>query len=175
MRISVFNKMFSLRCILFASLLLFCSIELRAQAKFGDNRTSIQPGSLVELESTNKGFLNVRLNTTEMLTIPVTVASKGMMIYNTDSSCLCLYDGNNWKNMCKGQKSRLAKVVYTANTGDSTFLCPEIVDSEDNVQIFRNGVQINFTASIGSKLVKLEMAAFCKKDDEIKIVQYINQ
>lgn len=144
-----------------------------AQAKFGDNRTSIQPGSLMELESTNKGFLNVRLNTAQMNSIPVTAASKGMMIYNTDSTCLCVYNGSEWKNMCNGQKARQLKVVYTANAGDSTFLCPDIVFDENNIQIFRNGVQINFSATVGTKIVKLELDAFCKKDDEIKIVQLV--
>ncbi|MES2480115.1 MAG: hypothetical protein V4561_13590, partial [Bacteroidota bacterium] len=90
-----FSKLF-----LLLFLLLFASDKIWAQAKFGDNRTIIQPGSLVELESTDKGFLNVRMTTTQMLTIPVTAASKGMMVYNTDSVCLCVYTGSVWKNIC---------------------------------------------------------------------------
>lgn len=109
-----------------------------------------------------------------MLSIPVTVSSKGMMIYNTDSSCLCLYDGFNWKSLCKSQSSRQLKAVYTASAGDSAFLCPEIVLDENHVQIFRNGVQVNFTATIGTKNVKLESEAHCNNNDEIKIVQLVN-
>ncbi|MDI9318973.1 MAG: hypothetical protein QM530_00730 [Phycisphaerales bacterium] len=159
--------------LLIALLCLLLQGNAFAQAKFGENRTSIQLGSLMELESTNKGFLNVRLNTAQMNSVPVTASSKGMMIYNTDSTCLCVYNGSEWQNMCNGQKARQLKIVYTASAGDSTFLCPDIVFDENNIQIFRNGVQINFSATVGTKIVKLEMDAFCKKDDEIKIVQLV--
>lgn len=145
-----------------------------AQIKLGDNRTLVQPGSLIELESTNRGLLNIRLNTSQMLSVPVTAASRGMMIYNTDSSCLCLFNGSNWRSLCNTQSSRQLKLVYTASTGDSTFLCPEIVLDEQNVQIFRNGVQVNFTATIGTKNVKLETEAHCKANDEVKIIQLIH-
>jgi hypothetical protein len=163
-----------IKLVSFFIVLALCSNAAFAQIKLGDNRTVIQPGSLIELESTNRGFLNIRLNTTQMLAVPVSAASRGMMVYNTDSACLCVYNGANWKNLCKGQSSRQYKIVYTANNGDSTFLAPELIDSEENVQIFRNGVQINFTATIGTKNVKLESAAYCKQDDEIKIVQLVN-
>ncbi len=160
--------------ILILLFILFSNGVSFAQAKFGDNRTVIQPGSLMELESTNKGFLNIRLNTTQMLAIPVSAASRGMMVYNTDSVCLCLYNGAAWKNMCKGQSSRQFKVQYVANLGDATFTTPQPIDDTQNVQVFRNGVQINFTATVGSNVVTVESAAVCKQDDEIKIVQLVN-
>lgn len=145
-----------------------------AQAKFGDNRTAIQAGSLVELESTNKGLLNVRLNTTQMLSIPVTTASNGMMIYNTDSACICVYNGSNWRSLCGASKTKIKKIVYTAKAGDLIFNSPDIVNDENNVQVFRNGVQVNFNATIGTNVLTLELEAICKKDDEIKIIQSTN-
>lgn len=145
-----------------------------AQAKFGDNRTAIQAGSLVELESTNKGLLNVRLNTTQMLSIPVTTASNGMMIYNTDSACICVYNGANWRSLCGGSKTKIKKIVYAAKAGDLIFNSPDIVNDENNVQVFRNGVQVNFNATIGTNVLTLELEAICKKDDEIKIIQSTN-
>lgn len=160
-------------CIYFVALVLIPKNTL-AQIKLGDNRTIIQPGSLIELESTNRGFLNIRLNTTQMLSIPVSASSRGMMVYNTDSSCLCLYNGTNWRSLCKTQNAFQLKAVYTASAGDSTFLCPEIILDEQYVQIFRNGVQVNFTATIGTKNVKLETEAHCKANDEVKIVQLVN-
>jgi hypothetical protein len=66
------------------------------------------------------------------------------------------------------------KAVYTANLGDSTFLCPDIIIDANNVQVFRNGVQVNFNPTIGTKVLKLELEAYCKKDDEIKIIQLVN-
>ena len=158
-------------CLLFA-LMLCIDNACFAQAKFGDNRSLIQPGSLVELESANKGFLNVRMNTVQMLSIPINPQSKGMMVFNTDSACLCVYNGTTWNSMC--HHMRQVKVVYSANTGDATFMCPSIVYDENNVQVFRNGVQINFSATVGTNIVTLEYEAICKKDDEIKIVQFID-
>ena len=99
---------------LFFLILALASNTVFVQIKLGDNRTIIQPGSLMELESTNRGLLNIRLNTTQMLSVPVTASSKGMMIYNTDSSCLCLYDGSNWRSLCKSKSSRQLKALYTA-------------------------------------------------------------
>lgn len=148
--------------------------EVNAQAKIGDNKTIVQPGSILELESTNKGFLNVRLNTAQMLSIPVSATSRGMMVYNTDSSCLCLFNGLGWQNLCRQNNLHQVKMLYTANAGDSVFICPENVYNPDDVQIFRNGIQINFSATIGTKFIKLESAAFCKQDDEIKIIQLTN-
>ena len=162
------------RVLIFSIFLVLISLSVFAQIKLGDNRTVIQPGSLIELESTNRGLLNIRLNTTQMLSIPVSAASRGMMVYNIDSSCLCLYNGTVWRNMCKGQYLNQLKAVYIANTGDSTFICPSIITNDNHVQVFRNGVQVNFTATIGTNVLKLEPDAFCKKDDEIKIVQLIN-
>jgi len=128
----------------------------------------------MELESTNKGFLNIRLNTSQMNSITVTAASNGMMIYNTDSGCLCLYTGVAWKNMCNNQQVHQLKRIYTANAGDSVFLSPDIIYGENNVQVFRNGVQVNFTANLGTNTLILESSAICKQDDEIKIIQLAN-
>lgn len=160
--------------ILLLAILILYANGVSAQIKLGDNRTLVQPGSLIELESTNRGLLNIRLNTSQMLSIPVTASSRGMMIYNTDSSCLCLFNGTVWRSLCNAQNVRQLKAIYTASAGDSLFLCPEIVQDEQYVQVFRNGVQVNFTATIGTKNVKLETEAHCKANDEVKIVQLVN-
>lgn len=161
------------RCLCFIVFVLSAHL-LHAQAKIGENRTVIQPGSLLELESTGKGFLNVRMTTAEMLAVPVSAASKGMMVYNIDSLCLCVYNGSVWKSMCRGQSVSQYKVIYTANAGDAVFNTPQVVRTEQDIQVFRNGVQVNFTATPGSSFITLEAAAVCKKDDEIKIVQLVN-
>lgn len=159
---------------LFLTISVFCTFLLHAQAKIGENKTSVQPGSLLELESNSKGFLNVRMTTAEMLSVPVSAASRGMMVYNIDSSCLCVYNGSAWKNMCTGQSSTQYKAIYTANAGDAVFNTPRVIRDEQEIQVFRNGVQVNFTATPGTSFITLEAAAICKKDDEIKIIQLGN-
>ena len=93
MQLKYLLKISQIKVLVLVVLSLFVSGTIFAQSKFGDNRTVIQPGSLMELESTNKGFLNVRLNTAQMLTVPVSAVSRGMMVFNTDSACLCVYTG----------------------------------------------------------------------------------
>lgn len=79
---------------------LLCTTLVNAQTKFGDNKSVIQSGSLVEMETTNKGLLLPRLTSAQMNSIPVTFTSKGMTVYNTDSACICQYNGIAWRSLC---------------------------------------------------------------------------
>lgn len=69
------------------SLALFAGLGLSAQVKVGDNVTTLAPGSLFEMESTNKGLLLPRIaltNTTAILPVLGTHAqATGMVVYNT--------------------------------------------------------------------------------------------
>ncbi len=70
----------------------YCS---KAQIKFGDNPGTIDPNSLLELESTNGGVLLPRLSVAQrdaMTSVPA-----GMFIYNTDDSCTQYFDGIVWE------------------------------------------------------------------------------
>jgi len=72
---------------------LVITTSLTAQVKIGDNPETISPGSLLELESTTKALTLPRMNTVQMEAIASPVP--GMLIYNTDSSCLYFYTGSN--------------------------------------------------------------------------------
>ncbi len=56
-----------------------------AQVKIGDNRTTINDASLLELESTTQGFLPPRMTTVQRDAI--TDAPTGLLIYNTTLNC----------------------------------------------------------------------------------------
>ena len=62
------------------------SVSLFAQVKIGDNPNSINPASLLELESTERGFLWPRMNSSQRdgITLPPT----GLTIFNTDNVCI---------------------------------------------------------------------------------------
>lgn len=69
------------------SLALLAGLGLSAQVKVGDNVTTLAPGSLFEMESTNKGLMLPRValtNTSAILPVLGTHAqAAGMVVYNT--------------------------------------------------------------------------------------------
>jgi hypothetical protein len=65
--------------------LLFTSSALFAQVKIGDNPTTINAGSALEIESTNKGLLMPRISLTNTTTWGLAgTAAAGMHVYNTN-------------------------------------------------------------------------------------------
>ncbi|WP_353717625.1 tail fiber domain-containing protein [Dyadobacter sp. 676] len=86
--------------------LLFVGSPLMAQVKIGDNPNMIDSNSILELESTNKGFLQPRValvatNNVAPMTAPV---PEGMRVYNTATTSGTYgvspgeyyYDGRGW-------------------------------------------------------------------------------
>lgn len=75
-----------------------------AQVKIGDNPTTILPGSLLELESTNKALTLPRLTGVQMNAIAN--PTNGMFIYNVDTGCVCQYRVGTlpgtarWESLC---------------------------------------------------------------------------
>ncbi len=79
-------------------LLSLFSIKSEAQIKIGNNPTTIGTSSLLELESTNKGMVFPRMTGAQMNAIPSPVS--GMFVFNTDSLCICQYNGTAWRSLC---------------------------------------------------------------------------
>ena len=92
------------------SFLVLCIIIIRlsvvAQVKIGDNATTINGASLLELETTNKGFVLPRVSVTNVNSSAPLAAGllTGTVIYNTNSSTtggsgvgIYYWDGTQWK------------------------------------------------------------------------------
>ena len=82
--------------------LILCAIFLGAQQtyaqiKIGDNPGTIDPNAVLDLESTNKGFLLPRMTT--VLRTAMT-PSNGMMVYDTDAKCTYVYRATTWYSLC---------------------------------------------------------------------------
>lgn len=105
------------------------SLAAAAQAKFGDNKTNINPGSLLELESTTKGTLltRVALSNTTTWGLAGNVPAAGMVVYNSDAAItstnaaypilpggvgMYYWDGTGWVAM---------KMDISRQQADSTF------------------------------------------------------
>ncbi|UWX54145.1 hypothetical protein NYZ99_14130 [Maribacter litopenaei] len=72
-------------------------ISISAQIKIGDNPRTIDPSSLLELESNSRVLVITRVSTAQMESI---VPQRGGMVYNTDRECIHYYDGSQWINLC---------------------------------------------------------------------------
>ncbi len=96
-------------------LLLICPIfSAKSQIKLGNNVTSINASSLLELESTTKGLLFTRMTSTQMNAL---TGVKGLVVFNTDSNCLFNHTGTAWISLCRtGITSLNGAWVTTGNT-----------------------------------------------------------
>ncbi len=74
------------------------SLNVFAQVKMGNNLTTIGASSVLEIESTNKGVVFPRMTGAQMNAIATPVS--GMSVYNTDSLCICQYNGTAWRSLC---------------------------------------------------------------------------
>ena len=101
-------------------------IDAQAQIKVGENADAILPGSLLELESTNKAVTLPRLTTSQMGTMPSPV--NGMFVFNTRDQCIFQYNNNTWSSLCAAgaaaehlilRKQMLVKLVFTKDLGHS--------------------------------------------------------
>jgi hypothetical protein len=117
----------SINYLVLVLLLLFSGVKVNAQVKVGDNPTTINPGSLLELESTNKGLLMPRINLTNTTTWGLAgTPAAGMHVYNsnmgitsTDSNYPTLsakigeyyWDGTGWVALASMAKT--SSLVYS--------------------------------------------------------------
>jgi len=93
-------------------IVLFAPMLVLSQVKVGGNPEVIDPGSILELESSNKALVLTRLNNDEMSNLTPLV---GALAYNTDTSCLYFHNGNQWINLCQVSSG----IIFTDN-GDGS-------------------------------------------------------
>jgi hypothetical protein len=111
-------KLFSILCkqkfvLLFISLL-GMGMMATAQLKIGDNPTSIQKSSILELESTRQGLLLPRLSDTAA--INALTPPDGMIIYLTADNSLRIRSNGAWKKLAS-MADATANWSLTGNTG----------------------------------------------------------
>ncbi len=109
--------MFRIVLIIMASTLYLTG--LYAQVKVGDNPLIIDEASLIEIESTSKGFLPSRM-TSAQRDLQLSWDT-GHIIYNLTDSCLQIYSGIEWS--CLTQDGFVDTTIYNSNgtlTGDRT-------------------------------------------------------
>jgi hypothetical protein len=103
-----------------------------AQIKLGDNPGVLNPNALLELESSSKGLLLPRMNTTQQ--DAMASPPNGMMIYNTDSACITIRGGGFWHSLCAEGNGKPWGTYGNANTNPTNNF---IGTSDNQALVFR--------------------------------------
>ncbi len=90
----------------------------QAQVKFGNNPGIKDPSAIVEIESTNRGFLLPRMTTADMTAISNPV--NGLQIYNTTTHCIWIYRNSTWQSMCDPNSLGAWSLTGNSNTNPTT-------------------------------------------------------
>lgn len=135
--------------LLFIALFLSSTIFVNAQLKVGDNPTSIQKSSILELESTRQGLLLPRLADTTA--INALTPPDGMIIYLNADNSLRLRSNGSWKKIADLSEAS-SNWSLKGNTGtDSTLNFIGTVDGKPLVMKTNNTerLRINSNGNVG--------------------------
>lgn len=107
---------------LFFILLILLQVKITTAQNVGINTTGAAPNAsaMLDVESTNKGFLTPRMTTAQRLSIAT--PANGLMVFDTDLRCHYIYSTatTSWKSLCDNE------ITYgestTVYTGTTTFL-----------------------------------------------------
>ncbi|PQJ73284.1 hypothetical protein [Polaribacter butkevichii] len=137
-------------------------ISLPADAKNGvykDGNTIKLGGSLTEPTAITTNPTN-------------TLAIKGLQESTSNEDLLVVADKNTGvlKQKPISSITQQKQVVVFAVDGQLEFTTPLTITSVDKIDVYRNGVRIDFTA-VNNTTIKLEPEAQCYQDDKIRIVQ----
>ncbi|MBK5272619.1 MAG: hypothetical protein JJE22_16575 [Bacteroidia bacterium] len=113
-----FTNLSTKRFLLFVSLLL-AGILAQAQLKIGDNPTSIQKSSILELESSRQGLLLPRL--TDTAAINLLTPPDGMIIYLTADNSLRVRSNGAWQKLADASVAG-SNWTLTGNSGTDSSL-----------------------------------------------------
>ena len=130
-------------------LFLFSVLKLPAQVKIGNNPGTINSNSLLEMESTNKGFLAPRVALNSISTVsPLSgTVPAGMLVFSSGGTLTDGYyywDGTEWKKLNNGNKNVITKsasgallksesIVLASN--DITLTLPAVTSADNGLEI----------------------------------------
>ena len=98
---------------LYIAILLLLCLNISAQNNVGIGIPNPDASAILDLTSSNKGFLVPRMNAVSRLAIAA--PAKGLIVFDTDSTCTFFYTGTAWKNMCVNTGATIDSVFYNPN------------------------------------------------------------
>lgn len=173
--------------ILFLLVVTFFNLALavNAQVKIGNNPNTINSNSLLELESTDKGFLapRVALNSTTSVSPLAGTVPSGMLVYSTGGTLpdgFYFWNGAAWKLVATSELnvvSKNASATLTKNetmvlaSNDIILTLPSISSSDDSLSITVKNVG-SYTHLV---VVKGNSGATIDAADSAKLTRYYAQ
>lgn len=121
--------------------LLIILISAQSHAQVGIGTISPHETSILEVQSSNKGFLPPRMSTNDRNMINGGNFAEGLMIFNTDDQCINFYNGSKWINPCATPPDPLPanmnintenQIRYIASVLDDEYLPFTIPTTEAN-------------------------------------------
>ncbi len=146
--------------------LILYGTAIRAQVKIGNNPGTIDANSLLEMESTNKGFLppRVALNSVSSVSPLSGTVPAGMLVFSSGGSLsdgFYYWSGSEWRQLSTDKlnvvaKSANATLIKTENfvlaSNDITITLP-VVTSDDNglvIYVKNNGIHTDLVTVQGN-------------------------
>ncbi len=134
---------------LLACICLLAAYCANSQVKIGNNPGTIDANSLLEMESTNKGFLPPRVALNSFTSVsPLTgTVPAGMLVFSSGGSLangFYYWDGSEWKKLDNGNKNLVAKTanatltkseLYVVASNDITITLPTVTAADNGLQI----------------------------------------
>jgi hypothetical protein len=161
------------------------TLYVNAQVKIGDNPNTINANSLLELESTNKGFLppRVALNSTASVAPLTGAVTAGMLVYSTGGTLADGYyywNGTAWRLVATSELNTVAKSATTTLTKNETFVLAsnDITLTLPAITASDNGLSITIK-NIGSHIhlvtAKGNSGATIDGDTMATLTRYVGQ
>ncbi|MBV5281096.1 MAG: hypothetical protein JZU53_01545 [Paludibacter sp.] len=162
--------------------------EIRAQVKIGSRPELLDSSAVLELESSDKGLRlpRVKLDDLHVWALAGAQPASGMIVYNEEGllpkGIYCWNtDLEQWVRVVSfAEMSTLidiiqggaqnTMVVQIASNGQRRFATPVTITDPKKVQVYRNGINVEFD-QVDDKHIDLEIQATCYTDDEVKIIQ----
>lgn len=151
---------------LLVALFLLPAIYSQSQVKIGDNPGTINSNSLLEMESTNKGFLppRVALNSISSVSPLSGTVTTGMLVYSTGGTLTDGYyywNGTEWKRFENGLKNMVTKTAtatltktetYVLASNDITLTLPVVTSADNGLEITvkHMGVHTDLVTIVGN-------------------------
>ncbi len=164
-----------------------------AQVKIGDNPQTIDPASVLELESTERVLVITRVDSIQMTNIN---PSRGALVYNTSADCVFYYNGTDWINLCGADGAvgglttdpivnpQSTIVITPTPTGGNIEIAASSINSSQIIDGGINGIDIQ-NGSIGrgklqnssvdrTKLAENSVGPFAIDNDSIDLADFNN-
>lgn len=121
------------------TILSFAQVQKAETLQVGTTSTQKQASAALQIDDTSRGFLPSRMTTEDR--DKIINPAKGLIIYNTSKSCLELYNGDTWYNLCgdngdspsSGGSAIIASWSDYNKSGDSNLVYNTALSATDGV------------------------------------------